>query len=328
MPDSIKEIDTRLIDLEDDRYSTQYDSSVPVSDFSDLKASIQQSGIINPPVITSEKDGFVVVAGRKRLLAAIELGLDKVLCRITDMAPLDAYLLAITDNAYSGSYSELDKAMIVSKLHCFSEYESSDSMMHRLAKIKGMRMNREYLDRLFRLNRLSDDLKKALSDGVVSPSVVLEYDFFINGDAEAVLGFLRLLRLGLNLQREFCNLIFEISKIKECAISEILGSLPEDIMVGAGADVARQREAIMSFLRKMRYPNLEMAKENFAATVRKLVKKDSQVSFLPPRNPDSSEVTVSFSFKTVEGFLSGSGELAQIAKNDKLADILMFSPKS
>lgn len=67
--------------------------------------------------------------------------------------------------------------------------------------------------------------------------------------------------MGLNLQREFCNLVFEISKIRNTSMS---GVLADDVFADAiyeVSDQSKKRDLILNEMKKIRSPRLEEAKK-------------------------------------------------------------------
>jgi len=298
-----KEVDLDLVDLENTRYRTRFVCSVSDPGFIDLAKSIESVGIINPPILSFVSGKYIVVSGVKRLLAAKKIGLNKVICQVCDGDPVVAYKIAIIENSYISTYTELDKALIVRKLFGFLGDNAISSVSDILGGISGLRMNKEYINKLIKLNDMSNDIKDAISKGIVSPAIILEFDFWGNSDSEILLFFLQHLKIGLNLQREFCNLLYEISKVAECGVSDILSGEIFTNIIKSSVDISKKREQIISELRKIRYPHIEKAKNEFAETVTKIVNGDHEILFMRPKNMESSEVSVSFSFKTRSDFI-------------------------
>lgn len=318
-----RELDLKLIDLDDDRYRTKYICSVSDSDIVELAMSIESVGIINPPIVSFDSGRYIVVSGLKRITAAKKIGLEKVFCQVCSETTISTYKIAIIDNSYASPYSELDKALIVRKLFELIGDSCIDSVLEILNCIPSMRMNKEYVNKLIRLDGLSIDVKNSISKGVVSPAIALEFDFLKRPDSEKLLYFLQQLKIGLNLQREFCNLVYEIAKINECGISDVLsGTILTDIINGS-LDVSKKRELILSELRKIRSPHIEKAKKIFFETAIRIVNNDTGISFIQPKNMDSSELSVSFSFKTRNDFKRIAKKLEEIGDCDDLDTLLL-----
>lgn len=318
-----REVDLRLVDLDDNRYRTKYNCSVSDSDFLELIRSIESVGIINPPILSFDSGKFIVVSGLKRLLAAKDLGLEQIFCQVYDDTPIATYKIAIIENLYACTYSELDKALIVRNLFGFIDDKSIHSVLSILNGIPGLRMNRDYINKLIKLDGISIDVKEAISNGIVSPAIVLEFDFWGKQDSETLLFFLQQFKMGLNLQREFCNLLYEISRVAECGISDILSDAAITDIINSGFDVSKKRELILSELRKIRYPHIEKAKRAFAETAKKIVNNDTVISFVQPKNLDSSELSVSFSFKTRDDFKRVVQKLEEIGNNADFDSLLI-----
>ncbi|WP_027359529.1 ParB/RepB/Spo0J family partition protein [Desulforegula conservatrix] len=316
------EVDLNHIDFDDNRYRTRYECSVSDSDLSELSKSIDSVGVINPPVLSFDSGRYVSVSGNKRLLAAKTIGLHRVFCLICEESPVDTYKIAITENIYTYNYSELDKALIVKNLFDLMNDRSIDSVLEILNGIPALRMNRDYIKRLIKLDGIPSAVKNAISDGIVSPSIALEFDFWEHKDSETLLFFLQQFKIGLNLQREFCNLIYEISKIDGAGIVSVLSTPVFTDIINSSIDVSKKRELVLSELRKIRYPHIEKAKRVFAETAKKIVKNDNSILFMQPKNMELSEVSVSFSFKTMDDYKKRLRKLEEIEGNAELEDLL------
>lgn len=316
------EVDLNNIDFDDNRYRTRYNCSVSDSELSELINSIKSVGVINPPILSFDSGRYVIVSGHKRLFAAKNLGIEKIFCRVSDGSPILLYKIAITENIYTCNYSELDKSLIIRNLFELADDKSISSVLGILNGIPAFRMNQDYIQKLIKLDGISVDVKNAISNGILSPSIALEFDFWEHKDSETLLFFLQQFKIGLNLQREFCNLIYEISKIDGAGIVSVLSTPVFTDIINSSIDVFKKRELVLSELRKIRYPHIEKAKRVFAEKAKKIVNNDTSILFMQPKNMESSEVSVSFSFKTMGDYKKRVRKLEEIEGNAELEDLL------
>lgn len=79
------------------------------SDFSELRESIQRSGLINPITVRADETGWVLVAGKHRLLSCQSLGWSAIPALVKDYDPLDAELAEIDENLQHHSLTILEQ---------------------------------------------------------------------------------------------------------------------------------------------------------------------------------------------------------------------------
>lgn len=130
-------------------------------EFLALKESIQQQGLMQPPIVTPNPCGekpFLCVAGHRRIAALKELHITKVTCTVltlTDPAQIQAARLA--ENVVRENLKPLDLAAAVKALK-----EGLNVSSKGLARI--LNKDRAYLSRILRIADWPDDIKKLARD--------------------------------------------------------------------------------------------------------------------------------------------------------------------
>lgn len=76
----------------------------------ELAQSIKQNGIIQPLIVLQDADGYMLIAGERRLRAAILAGLDKVPCIINSYSDEKCAELAIIENIQREKLSFFEEA--------------------------------------------------------------------------------------------------------------------------------------------------------------------------------------------------------------------------
>ncbi len=76
----------------------------------DLAASIHRIGIIVPLVVTPEGDGFLLIAGHRRLAAAKRLGISEVPCCIREAKGADGVEVSFAENLFRLDLSPVELA--------------------------------------------------------------------------------------------------------------------------------------------------------------------------------------------------------------------------
>lgn len=136
----------------------------------DLKESIVQNGILSPLLVTKNKDGYLLVAGERRLRAAKLAGLEKVPVIIRAFEDELIAELAIVENIQRENLSPIEEAMAYQAL--INDYGyTATSVAERMGK------SRAYVANLIRLLKLPEPIKAYVLENKLS-----------SGHARALLG--------------------------------------------------------------------------------------------------------------------------------------------
>jgi len=103
------EIDVNLIEANPFQPRVVFDSQA----LDELKASIQEKGIIQPIIVRSIKNGrYQIIAGERRYRAAVEIGMKKVPCQVKEIDSDEEMLeLALIENVQREHLNPIDLAM-------------------------------------------------------------------------------------------------------------------------------------------------------------------------------------------------------------------------
>lgn len=78
---------------------------------SSLTASVKTHGILQPIVVRHDGDRYQLVAGERRLRAAVEAGLDMVPIRVVDFNDQQAYEASLVENIQRSDLNPIEKAL-------------------------------------------------------------------------------------------------------------------------------------------------------------------------------------------------------------------------
>lgn len=82
----------------------------------ELCDSIKEFGIIQPLILKKEKDGYILIAGERRLRAATRLGLDKVPAVVREASERESALIALIENVQRENLSYVEEAQAYRRL--------------------------------------------------------------------------------------------------------------------------------------------------------------------------------------------------------------------
>ena len=113
----------------------------------ELADSIRQHGVIQPLSVQKGVNGYVLVAGERRLRAAGMVGLAKVPCILVRASPKDSALLALVENLQRCDLHYMEEAAAIARL--ISTYDmSQDEAAKRLGRSQSAVANKLRLLRL------------------------------------------------------------------------------------------------------------------------------------------------------------------------------------
>lgn len=81
-----------------------------------LAVSIQQNGILQPLTVRKTEEGYLLIAGERRLRAAKLINLDYVPCIVLDKEDKDSAVMAILENIQRADLNFLEEALAIKRL--------------------------------------------------------------------------------------------------------------------------------------------------------------------------------------------------------------------
>ena len=132
-------------------------------ELSELAASIQEHGIIQPLIITHDKDSdqYILIAGERRLMAAKQAGLRSVPTILRDSSEQERLELALIENVQRADLSPLETA------GAYLQLSNEFNLSHKeIAKRVGK--SRVSVTNTMRLLNLPPSVLEALSTGKIS----------------------------------------------------------------------------------------------------------------------------------------------------------------
>ena len=128
---------------------------------SELAASIQEHGIIQPLIVCKADQGYELVAGERRWRAAREAALDKVPCLVREFSKEENALIAIIENMQREDLDPIEEAEGLETM--MKEYGLTQEEVSR-----SVGKSRPYITNSLRLLKLPQDIREKISDGSIS----------------------------------------------------------------------------------------------------------------------------------------------------------------
>ena len=105
--------------------------NVSESGIDELAASIDEQGLLQPPLVRPNGDGFELVHGERRIRAVESLGWDTVAVNVEELSDADALELAITENLQREDVTPIGEARSYQMLideHGLTQAEAADRL--------------------------------------------------------------------------------------------------------------------------------------------------------------------------------------------------------
>ena len=128
---------------------------------SELAASIDSEGLLQPIVVRPVDNGYELIAGERRWRAHQHLGRTRILARILDVTDLSSASLSLIENLQREELNPIEEAMGYQSL-------TSDFNLSQQEVAKRMGKSRSHIANLMRLLQLDGELQRLLSDGELS----------------------------------------------------------------------------------------------------------------------------------------------------------------
>ena len=124
----------------------------------ELAASIRDQGIIQPLVVRRNGDGYELIAGERRLRAAIKVGLREVPVVVREASDHDSLQLALIENLQREDLNPIEEAQAFRRLH--EEFHlSQEEVAQKIGK------SRPAVANSLRLLLLPDEVQHEVADG-------------------------------------------------------------------------------------------------------------------------------------------------------------------
>lgn len=129
---------------------------------SELAASIEESGIIQPLIVRETDDGYELIAGERRLRAAAKAGMETVPVVIKDVSDTEILEMALIENIQREDLNPIEEAMAYQRL--INEFQiTQEKMAQKVGK------DRTTITNSIRLLTLPEDVKHDLAQGDLFP---------------------------------------------------------------------------------------------------------------------------------------------------------------
>ncbi|MEE4352111.1 MAG: ParB N-terminal domain-containing protein [Desulfatiglans sp.] len=235
--------------------------------------SIENVGLINPPLIVEKRPGEMdIVAGYRRIKALIQLKTTSIPCKIlshSEFSPFDCLLVNFYDNLVSREFNDVEKGMLLNRLQ---EHISKTMILEQFMPLLGLPCHRPTLDLFMRVeNELNAEIKEYLAHGGLSlktARLLLEVE---EDSRSTVFHLISSLKLTMNQQLQLVDYLIDISHTTGKPIPLLLDDIQLNRIIAEGdTNKPQTAKAVFELLRHTRYPRLSNAEKDFKRVISRM----------------------------------------------------------
>jgi len=309
-----KNLSLKEIFHEDERFRISYYFSLEK-----LILSIQNVGLLNPPLVAFRDKHFILVSGWKRVLACIKLSLSYLpVFVIEEEDELKTFLAAFYENFAKREFSLLEKSEILSRLKRFGE-DDKKIIKHYLPLLD-IPSTLSHLESYLAFSKFESGVKRIIHQKNMPFSSVKLLAGFTPQERKSLLPLL--LPSGQNRVKEILEDLKEISRRNDTAPKTVLSSKEIlNIMESEKLSPLQRADRIRLILKKKRYPELTSRRESFDALLKKL-QLPKTVAVKPSPFFEEENFSVSFSFGNRKELKTNLLKLQELASKQELSAML------
>ncbi len=128
----------------------------------ELCRSIEENGILEPPVVRRAGDVFELVAGERRYRAARMLGMEKIEVLVAEVDDRDMLVLSLIENIQREDLNAIEEALAYRRI-----MDESQVTQEQLANVVGK--SRSTVANTLRLLNLAEEVRAMIRDGRLAP---------------------------------------------------------------------------------------------------------------------------------------------------------------
>ncbi len=248
------------IDVDDRWCCISRNVSVPA-----LTRSMEQFGLINPPLLAERQDGGVAVAcGFRRVASSRELGWDAIPVRMADrpLNALERLLIAFHDNLPHREFDDMEKAAVVEK---FTRCMDRRAVVESVLPLLGLHPHERELQRYLSLGSLPEEMRAPVAAGNITLDAALALAAFPPHEQNRLASFLEELNVSASRQMEILELVSDIRYREEIGAADVIAD-GEIEGIRSRGDLNRPQKAalIRGRLKRRRFPQLSAMEDDYA----------------------------------------------------------------
>jgi len=253
-------IDLSLIDFNDLTFFTgNSDKNI----LSSLQESINEIGLLNPPILKDKGESYQILTGWKRLISSRELGHTQALSSIYEAGEIsdeECIKIIYQDNRYRISELELSELIMLFRDLCSLDYKE---LINNVLPLFELPPSRRHLDKFLGLASLEKEIKDSFYRGNITIEQAQMLSELTPESRGAVLSDVILkYRLNNNEARQVVSSIEEIALRDKKPASQVISDIEKALQ-----DEKKGKNELRQQLKRIRYPALSEVEEKYRKEV-------------------------------------------------------------
>lgn len=314
-----QEIPLAQMDLEDRFLGVSF----PLGDLSRLVASLKEVGLLNPPWLRPRSGGvWQVVSGCKRVLAAAQLGWERLPARTLSPEAPEAHCLLIHlfDNAFSRGFNPGEQALLAARL---LEHRDRGEVVNRHLPYLGLPPSPRVLDRLLALAALEPPFLRLAGRGRLALTAAAQLVAWGSEDRAGALPFLEGLSLSQSKQEELLEQVSLLAR-REGATPAAILRRPElqRVLADESCNSQEKTATVRRLLRRWVYPRFSAAEEAWRAGLGRLgLKNHPRLRLHPPPAFEGPDFLLEIKFRDAPELQQLLEEITRLAQQKDFSSL-------
>jgi ParB family chromosome partitioning protein len=282
----------------------------------ELTASIQQLGLIHPPVVKQHRSDYITISGFRRIAACRKIGWSEIPVSVlsSNTGNETCVLFAIADNSLQRPLNLLE---ISRSLFLLSTFVDDPNLLLKYASTLGLPHHRDHVKKIKRICQLPVPIQDAVLAGTISLPVALDISKFESDTGIDLVKLFDHLKIGINKQRELILLLNEISLREKIPMQNLL----QQILANNELDRVQMSRQIKDYLMRRRFPIIFNTKAKFEKIVNDL-RLGETIKLIPPKDFEGTTYTLTLQFKSHAELLELQSKLDTISRNPEIKEFL------
>ncbi|RJP17686.1 MAG: ParB/RepB/Spo0J family partition protein [Candidatus Abyssobacteria bacterium SURF_5] len=283
-----------------------------------LTASIQELGLINPPLVKKTEHKYEIICGFNRVQACFRLGIPEIPVKVADPVGLSdekCLWLSLVDSEWSRRLSPVEQAIALQKFAAVGY--SIERLFAEIAPHLQLPQSRRHLENHLRLTTLEPPMLQAIH----REQLRVEQAFLLL-DVEpparlALFDLLQACKANLNETRELIPTILDVAKMKNLEPAQYIRQLEASAVSGT---FRHKLQVLRDSLVKSRYPALSAAQSQFDNLAGALT-AGHNCKIEAPRYLEGDEISISIRAKSPEQLEDVLRKLSRPESSDKIRSL-------
>lgn len=278
----------------------------------ELVRSIDDVGLMHPPILLPSDGAYVIISGFNRIAA----------CRLLDWTFMTAAVvpphttaaqcatIAIAETTVCRNLNLVEQARAVGLLSRFCDRQETLAAAARRA---GLKMSPRLAAKLEKVAQMTPLLQSGLACGTIALPVALAiHEMADHAGADAISRVLHAVDYSLNQQREVLDAIVAIACREAISVTELLSQGDIGVLLSDEAlDHRRKGQLLRQHLKNRRYPTIASVERQYKQ-IRNQLKLKKNMQLIPPPNFESPVFALRIEFESPSALNALRNELDRL----------------